>query len=206
MGISDNGSLHSKTFSNDVLCLEVCGPEQEHLSVIDVPGIFKRTTQGVTSKADMQMVKSMVQGYMENPRSVILTVVPANVDIATQEILEMAEEVDPEGQRTLGVLTKPDLVDRGAETAVVDLIEGRRHQLALGWHLVRNPGQQESLDPTTNRHALEKTFFATHAPYNTLDKEKVGVPALKVRLQEVLATHTRREFPKVGKILRGWFI
>jgi hypothetical protein len=94
MGIS-NDPQQSKTFSDDVLYIEVCGPEQEHLSVIDVPGIFKRTTQGVTNKADMQMVKSMVQRYIDNPRSVILAVIPANVDIATQEILEMVEEVDP---------------------------------------------------------------------------------------------------------------
>jgi hypothetical protein len=190
--------LHPQTFSDDVFCLEVCGPEQEHLSVIDVPGIFKRTTSGVTSKADMQMVKSMVQGYMENPRSVILAVIPANVDIATQEILEMAEEVDPDGQRTLGVLTKPDLVDKGAEHAAMDLIEGRRHQLALGWHLVRNLGQQESSDPGIDRHALERSFFMRQSPYNNLDKEKVGIPALKVRLQEILTAHTRREFPKVS--------
>ncbi|KAH6662694.1 dynamin family protein [Halenospora varia] len=175
MGISNN-PLQSKPFSNDILCLEVCRPEQEHLSVID----------GVTSKADMQMVKSMVQGYMDNPRSVILAVIPANVDIAMQEILEMAEEVDLEGQRTLGVLTKPDLVDKGAKKAV----------LALGWHLVRNPGQQESSDPTTDQHALERTFFAL-PPYNNLDKDKVGIPALKIRLQEVLATYTCHEFPKV---------
>jgi hypothetical protein len=41
------------------------------------------------------------------------------------EILEMAEEVDPDGQRALGVVTRPDLVDKGTEKAVVDLIEGR---------------------------------------------------------------------------------
>jgi hypothetical protein len=196
MGISDDPN-QVKTFSDDVLCLEVCGPEQEHFSVIDVPGIFKRTTLGVTSKADMHMVKHTVQGYMENPRSVILAVIPANIDIATQEILEMADEVDPEGQRTLGVLTKPDLVDKGTEPGLVDLIEGRRHQLALGWHLVRNPGQQELSDPATNRHQLERRFFKTQSPFNNLVADKVGIPALKLRLQEVLATHTRREFPKV---------
>jgi hypothetical protein len=59
------------------------GPEQQHLSVIYIPGIFKKTTKGTTIKADMQ-----------NPRSVILAVIPATVDIATQEILEMAEEAD----------------------------------------------------------------------------------------------------------------
>jgi hypothetical protein len=64
-------SQQSKAFSDDVLCLEVYRLEQEYLSVIDVPGIFKRTTQGVASKADIQMVKSMVQGYIKKLRSVI---------------------------------------------------------------------------------------------------------------------------------------
>ncbi|KAI9843392.1 MAG: hypothetical protein M1837_006418 [Sclerophora amabilis] len=199
MGLSspDSNSGNMSTFSDDILRLEICGPEQEHLSVIDVPGIFKRTTQGVTTKADMQMVKGMVHTYMKNPRSVMLTVIPANVDIATQEILEMAEELDPEGHRTLGVLTKPDLVDKGAENAVVELIEGKRHPLKLGWTLVRNPGQSELAEPSADRHSLEKSFFLRESPWNTLDKDKVGIGSLRFRLQEILAGHIRREFPKV---------
>jgi hypothetical protein len=205
MGLSGepSGGLGPRiTFSEDVLSLEVCGPEQEHLSVIDVPGIFKKTTQGVTTKADMQMVKAMVHGYMKNSRSVMLAVIPCNVDIATQEILEMAEEVDPNGQRTLGVLTKPDLVDRGAEQAVMDMIEGKRHQLSLGWCLVRNPGQQESSDPATDRHLLERDFFMQTPPYNSLEKDRVGVQALQARLREILAAHIRREFPKASCLVQ----
>jgi len=45
-------------------------------------------------------------------------VVPANVDVATQEIIQMAEDADPDRKRTLAVLTKPDLVDKGAEEHV----------------------------------------------------------------------------------------
>jgi len=198
-GSQSNLSSPQKTFSDDVLRLEVCGPMQEHLSIIDVPGIFKKTTQGLTTKSDMDMVRSMVHTYMQNPRSVMLVVIPANVDIATQEILEMAEEVDPDGHRTLGVLTKPDLVDKGAELAVVDLIEGRKHKLSLGWHMVRNPGQLQILDPNTDRHSIERMFFTRVAPWNTLEKDRVGVQALRVRLQEILAAHTRREFPKVNQ-------
>ena len=197
MCVESTGDGPSRTFSEDVLRLEISGPTQEHFSVIDVPGIFKRTTLGVTTKDDINMVNDMVQGYMSNPRSVMLTVVPCNVDIAMQEILEKAEEVDREGIRTLGVLTKPDLVDKGAETAVLDLIEGRRHQLQLGWHLLRNPGQADLGDSTRNRHAIEKEFFSKAAPWNGLDKEKVGVDSLRTRLQELLAVHIRREFPKV---------
>lgn len=198
MGLGDQHTAGGKgTFSGDVLKLEITGPEQEHFSVVDVPGIFRKTTEGVTTKADRDMVTSMVRRYMENPRSVMLTVIAANVDIATQEIMTMAEEVDDNGYRTLGVLTKPDLVDEGAETPVMELIEGKRHKLNLGWCLVRNLGQKDLNNPTADRNGIEKIFFTTKAPWNSLDKDRVGVDALRVRLQDVLAAHIRREFPRV---------
>lgn len=194
-GQDDSGS--KSTFSEDVLRLEVCGPDQEHFSVVDVPGIFRKTTEGVTTIRDKEMVTDMVVRYMENPRSVMLTVIPANVDIATQEILSMAEKYDGDGHRTLGVLTKPDLVDIGAETQVLELVEGKRHKLNLGWCMVRNLGQWQLSDPSSDRAAVEARFFSDRPPWNKLDKERVGVAALRSRLQEILASNIRREFPKV---------
>ncbi|KAE8549699.1 hypothetical protein EYB25_008223 [Talaromyces marneffei] len=130
MGLSISKEDSLPTFSSNVLRLEICGPEEDHLSVIDVPGIFRNTTPGVTTKEDKDMVRGMVLEYMRNPRSIMLTVVPANVDIATQEIIDMAREVDPEGNRTLGVLTKPDLVDK----VRLDLEENFR--LTAPWNII----------------------------------------------------------------------
>ena len=193
---SDSYGVQSQ-FSTDVLRLEIGGPEQEHLSVIDVPGLFQRHKEGVTTKADIELVKRMVHGYMRNPRSVMLTVIPANVNIATQGILEKAEELDPDGIRTLGVLTKLDLVDRGAEHNVVNLITGHEHQLRLGWHLLRNAGQSELANSIEVRQQAETDFFSTESPWKDLAKDKVGINSFRVRLQEVLSDHIRREFPKV---------
>lgn len=197
MGL-DSSDPNSKTFSNDVLKIEICGPDQEHLSVIDVPGIFKKTTEGLTTKSDMDMVRSMVSNYMKNPRAVILAVIPANVDIATQEILEMAAECDTEGERTLGVLTKPDLVDPGAEQHVLDLVEGKSHKLKLGWCIVRNRRQKELLELTADRNAVERCFFMSQNPWTKAEKDRVGVEALRRRLTEILAAIVRRQFGKVS--------
>ncbi|PGG96548.1 hypothetical protein GX51_07781 [Blastomyces parvus] len=194
MGLIDSQDAYCKTFSTDVLRIEVCGPHEDHLSIIDVPGIFKNTTSGITTKEDIQLVRNMVQGYMDNPRSVMLTIVPANVDIATQEILEMAKEVDPDGERTIGVLTKPDLVDKGAETKVIDLIEGKKSSWKMGWSLVRNPGEQDFDDGTQDRDKTEENFFRSKSPWNTIDGDKVGINSLRARLQEILTMHIRREF------------
>jgi hypothetical protein len=191
------GALIKKTFSNDVLKIEICGPDQEHYSVIDVPGIFRNTTSGNTTKADMAMVRSMVSDYMKNPRSAMLAVIPANVDIGTQEILEMAKEYDPEGLRTLGVLTKPDLVDRGAEHNTVDIVEGKTHTLYLGWCVVRNLSQEHLQDSSVDRQTKENEFFATENPWKKLPKDRVGVGALRKRLVELLGDLIRREFPNV---------
>jgi hypothetical protein len=202
MGLSGdfNDGQRKPTFFNDVLRLEISGPDQEHLSVIDVPGIFKSTTEGVTTKSDILLVRNMVKGYMENPRSVMLTVIPSNVDVATQEILELAAEADPYGDRTLGVLTKPDLVDKGAESPVMDLMEGRSRPMKLGWHMIRNPGQKELSNVDLDRGVLEREFFRSFAPWSSINKEKVGIDSLRERLQEVLSSLVKSEFSKVSSV------
>ncbi|KAL8870676.1 MAG: hypothetical protein Q9174_003331 [Haloplaca sp. 1 TL-2023] len=186
-----------QTFSDDVLKIEVAGPDEQHLSVVDVPGIFSLPEEGLTTKADIANVRAMAQRHMANSRSVILPVIPANVDIATQEIVDMARTHDPKGQRTLGVLTKPDLVDRGAEQAILDIMRGVRQKLNLGWCMVRNPGQKDLSEETFDRDALEKSFFKNEAPWSTLDKERVGVASLRLLLVELLTEVVRREFANV---------
>lgn len=196
-GVTDGVQL-PKTFSEDVLKIEICGPDEQHLTVIDIPGIFRKATAGVTTKQDMLLVKQMAINYMKNERAVILAVVPANADLATQDITQLAsEEADSEGQRTLGVLTKPDLVDKGGEPAVLDVLAGRQHGLNLGWFVVRNQGQKALDAGDTDRNQVEKTFFETEAPWNTVRKDQAGIFALKERLVRLLEEMVQREFPKV---------
>lgn len=79
MAIEDN----LPTFSSDVLRLEIYRPHENHLSMIDVPAIFKTTTPGLTSKLDITLVRDIVLNYIRNPRLIMLVVILANVDIAT---------------------------------------------------------------------------------------------------------------------------
>ncbi|CAH0046282.1 unnamed protein product [Clonostachys solani] len=202
MGVGPSSEPGSPAFSKDVLVLEIAGPDQEHFSVIDVPGTFKKTTEGQTTTSDIALVFHMVKGYMENPRSVMLTVVPCTSDIANEDVVQLADDLDPYGNRTLGVLTKPDLVDDGAEGGVLNVMNGKSHRLKLGWHLVRNLGQRELKVMPTSRGSLEDKFFKTKAPWNAIDKARVGVAALRIRLQKILTDHIRREFPKVKADIR----
>ncbi|KAJ5459231.1 Dynamin [Penicillium desertorum] len=196
MNLSSCDGDQKPTFSNSVLQLEIRGPNASHLSVIDVPGIFKNTTSDRTTKNDITLVRNMVLRYMQNQRSIMLAVVPANVDIATQEIIEMASEIDPEGGRTLRILTKPDLVDKGAEHKVIQLIHDGNANGQLGWILVRNLGQKQLQAGNVDRDAEERMFYQ-HAPWNRVPPENYGISALTARLQELLTSNVRREFPSV---------
>lgn len=183
---------HGAIFSEDVLKVEVYGPEEDYLTIIDVPGIFRTTMQG-TTKDDMVMVRDLVKRYIKEDRTIILAVLPSNVDIATQEILELAEEYDKNGERTLGVLTKPDLVlDPGAQAAVCDLVQGKKRPLTLGYYLVRNRGASSSPDKQSD---LEHIFG--QQPWIDLPQDRVGIQALKEQLGSLLVEISRREFPKL---------
>jgi hypothetical protein len=179
-------------FSEDVLKIEVYGPNEENLTIIDVPGIFRTTTQG-TTKEDMGMVRDLVTSYIKEDRTIILAVLPSNVDIATQEILEIAEEYDKSGVRTVGVLTKPDLVlESGAQAAVCDLVLGKKRPLALGYFLVRNRGEHRD---STEQGDLDQIFQTQ--PWKFLPQERMGIKSLKEQLTSLLIKITQREFPKL---------
>jgi len=83
MGLVPDKSGSNSIFSKDILRLEISSPKEDYLSVIDVLGIFKRTTSRVTTKSDIEIVRYIVHSYIKNSRSIILAVMPANVDIAT---------------------------------------------------------------------------------------------------------------------------
>ncbi|CVL13641.1 related to RBTMx2 protein [Fusarium proliferatum] len=186
-----------KTFTEDVLRIERCGPHEDYLTVIDVPGIFRITTQGVTTDNDRQLVERMVKSYIRDSRTVILAVLPCNVDIATQEILAFAEEVDPTGERTLGILTKPDLLkERSAKAVICDLVLGKRRPLTLGYYVVRSRGGDDE-DSDGGTDSLHREDMFKDEPWTSLPDHKAGIKALRLCLQEVLGQIADKAFPKL---------
>ncbi|PYI13434.1 dynamin [Aspergillus violaceofuscus CBS 115571] len=98
----------------------------------------------------------------------------------------MARELDSDGLRTLRILTKPGLVDKGAEEKIIDMVEGEQENL----------GQKDLQDSSKNRD-IEEQIFSHSPPWNRLSKDNFGIEALRARLQALLASNVRREFPSV---------
>ncbi|KAL2015273.1 hypothetical protein VTK56DRAFT_5929 [Thermocarpiscus australiensis] len=198
-----DGDKSLDTFSDDILKIEITGPNQFSLTVIDVPGIFRTATPGLTTENDMALVRAMVERAIKDNRTIILAVVPCNVDIATQEILKLATDADPTGLRTMGVLTKPDLAtERATQQVIIDLVLGKRNDLKLGYCVVKNRSADDDLSSLQDRDDAEKVFFKSE-PWCQLESSgRIGIDALRQRLSGLIQSITRREFPRVRDDIR----
>uniref|UniRef100_A0A3P8PT44 Interferon-induced GTP-binding protein Mx n=1 Tax=Astatotilapia calliptera TaxID=8154 RepID=A0A3P8PT44_ASTCA len=177
--------------SNDLISLEIASPDVPDLTLIDLPGITRVAVSGQSEDIGEQ-IKRLIQNNIRKQETISLVVVPCNVDIATTEALRMAQQVDPEGERTLGILTKPDLVDKGTEENVVKIVHNEVIPLKKGYMVVKCRGQKEITEKVSLSEALknEEAFFEEHAHFQTLfDEGQATVPKLAEKLTLELVHH-----------------
>lgn len=194
MGLTGEGA---KIFSTDVLRIELVSPDQPNLTIVDLPGLFGASDKN-QSNEDLDMVHNLVTSYMTQRRSIVLAVVAADNAFANQPVTKLAREIDPSGSRTLGLITKPDKIDRGSdnEAYYVELAQNLNVKLTLGWHVLRNKGFDTLDDTPEQRDKREAAFFADTA-WNCLDASQLGVEALRERLREVLWNQISQGLPGV---------
>jgi interferon-induced GTP-binding protein Mx1 len=129
--------ISGKEVSRDIVSVDVYGPQCENLTLIDLPGIVRTAgkQESVTLAYDIQC---LMNDYLKNTRCVILAVLPSNVDFHNSQILADARKVDPGTNRTIPVLTKPDLIDDGGQMSVRDVLLGlKTDSFLLGFHMVK---------------------------------------------------------------------
>ncbi|ETN47089.1 uncharacterized protein HMPREF1541_01279 [Cyphellophora europaea CBS 101466] len=191
-------SGQGQKFCEDMLRIEVSGPNQDHLTLIDLPGIFHVLKPGQDPTAP-QRVKDTVLQYMREKRSIILAVVSAKDDYSNQEILKTVEAIDPSGIRTMGVITGIDMTPDGStrEQDYVSLARNELVPLALGWHVVRNLSFEDRKSTKPDRDTKELEFFATRKAWQSVPEQDCGAPQLKRKLKQVLLTHIGKELGDV---------
>jgi len=163
--------------------LRIYSPNVLTLTLVDLPGLTK-VPVGDQPRDIEKQIKDMVLKQIMKPNAIILAVTAANTDLANSDGLQLAREVDPEGQRTIGVLTKVDLMDEG--TDVVDILAGRIIPLRLGYVPVVNRGQRDIENKKAISFALEneKNFFENHKAYRN-KSSYCGTPYLARKLNLV---------------------
>ncbi|XP_053471135.1 interferon-induced GTP-binding protein Mx1-like [Ictalurus furcatus] len=155
--------------SDELISLEVTSTNAPDLTFIDLPGIVRVPVKGQPEDIGKQ-IKSLVKKFITKQDTIILVVVPCNVDIKTTEALKMVEEVDPNGERTLGYM------------------------------VVRCRGQQEITDCISLYEAIkkEKDFFIEHPHFRMPYKEgKATIPKLAEKLTLELVLHIEKSLPQL---------
>ena len=192
-------------FARDVLRIEVTGPVGLHLTVVDLPGLISVANDEQTED-DVRTVQDLVDSYVANSRTIILAVVQASNDIANQGIIQKSRRFDQAGERTVGIITKPDLINEGTEKRIALLAKNEdTTKLKLGFFLVKNPTPSELASGITSeqRRKAENRYFQS-PPWKeqALRMDRVGIMSLQKFLQNLLDQHIERELPKVREEIR----
>ncbi|KAL1593027.1 vacuolar protein sorting-associated protein 1 [Nothophoma quercina] len=175
--------------------LRIYSPNVLTLTLVDLPGLT-RVPVGDQPRDIERQIQEMVLKQISKPNAIILAVTAANTDLANSDGLKLAREVDPEGQRTIGVLTKVDLMDEG--TDVVDILAGRIIPLRLGYVPVVNRGQRDIENKKAISQALEheRSFFENHKAYRN-KAAYCGTPYLARKLNLILMMHIKQTLPDI---------
>ncbi|XP_046978421.1 dynamin-1-like protein isoform X6 [Vanessa cardui] len=184
--------------SNKGICpepinLKIYSTRVVNLTLVDLPGVTKVPIGDQPEDIESQ-IRNLIIKYISNPNSIILAVTAANTDMATSEAIKMAKEVDPDGRRTLAVVTKLDLMDAG--TDAIDILCGRVIPVKLGIIGVVNRSQQDIIDKKTIEDALKDEATYLQRKYPTIATRN-GTPYLAKTLNRLLMHHIRDCLPEL---------
>jgi len=176
--------------------LKIYSPRVLALTLVDLPGIAKVPVGDQAPDIEAQIRKMCLQ-YISNPNAIILAVTPANSDLANSDAIQLAQSVDPQGYRTVGVMTKVDLMDEGTDCA--DILMNQVIPLRRGYIACVNRGQKDIQVDSSIRDGLKKEerFFKKHPVYSR-DRallQKCGTARLAQDLNAMLMHHIRECLP-----------
>ncbi|KAH7076797.1 Dynamin central region-domain-containing protein [Paraphoma chrysanthemicola] len=186
---------NNKGINRQPINLKVFSPHVLSLTLVDLPGLTKVPIGDQPTDIEKQ-TRNLITEYIAKPNSVILAVSPANVDLVNSEALKLARHVDPMGKRTIGVLTKLDLMDHG--TNAMDILSGRVYPLKLGFIGIVNRSQHDiqTGKPLHDALSAERDFFRHHPAYRNM-ANRCGTQYLAKSLNQTLMTHIRDRLPDI---------
>ncbi|KAH9696990.1 Dynamin-related protein 3A [Citrus sinensis] len=190
---TDKEAGGNKGVSDKQIRLKIFSPHVLDITLVDLPGITKVPVG--EQPADIEArIRTMIMSYIKQPSCLILAVTPANSDLANSDALQIAGIADPDGYRTIGIITKLDIMDRGTDAR--NLLLGKVIPLRLGYVGVVNRSQEDIMFNRSIKDALvaEEKFFRSRPVYNGL-ADRCGVPQLAKKLNQILVQHIKAILP-----------
>lgn len=193
---TDYKAGYQKNIVDKPIIISIYSTKCPDLTVVDLPGIVNNPLEGSDQPKDIDEITwNISKKYCEKEETIMLCVLASGVDITTSQILRYAKKVDPEGKRTMGVLTKLDLMNEG--TSSEEALLGKQVKLELGFIAVKNRTQIE-LGKITLKESFEKEkrFFASHKVYSKIP-EYCGTGTLLNKVSKALYNQINKSRPKI---------
>ena len=190
------------------IIMKFYSPNVPNLSLIDLPGLTMVACTDKGQPKDIKdQIRALVSKYIEPEKSLVLAVMSARTDLETDMALDLIKEYDPKGERTIGVLTKVDLMN--TESDISDYLYNNVSidlRLKYGYYAVRNRSNSEMI-AMTHKQGLEREdeYFNTHQVYGKLDDEtqkRLGISNLGGSLSQILIEHIRKSLPELLATLK----
>jgi GTP-binding protein EngB required for normal cell division len=194
------------TFSTNSVILEISGPEVEDLAFCDLPGIIA-TASSTSKSSDIELIRGLVTSYIKKPSCLILLTVACETDFENQGAHELAKKYDPQGIRTVGVLTKPDRISAGDEENWLSFIRNEREPLTNNWFCVKQPSSASLKLGITwkEARAQEDEFFSMTTPWSEMDttyQKYLRTRNLVERLSIILSDLIAKRLPEIQEELQ----
>ncbi|KAF8637496.1 hypothetical protein AX17_002781 [Amanita inopinata Kibby_2008] len=186
-------------FSRNTIHVNVKDPEVTGLSFIDLPGLIQNSEMPEL----IDLVRELVETNISGDNTLILIAIPMSDDMENQQAVRLAREADPSGERTIGVLTKPDVVlptSIGQLQKWRDVLESRMHKLQHGYYCVRLPDEAERVNANARAESerLADNFFRTRAPWNEMQmRNRFGIPNLVRDISTLLVQWIEKNLPNL---------
>ncbi|XP_068457766.1 dynamin-1-like isoform X2 [Clinocottus analis] len=198
---TDRITGQNKGISPVPINLRVYSPNVLNLTLVDLPGMTKVAVGDQPADIEQQ-IKEMLLQFVTKDNCLLLAVSPANSDLANSDALKVAKEVDPQGLRTIGVITKLDLMDEGTDAR--DILENKLLPLRRGYIGVVNRSQKDidGRKDITAALQAERKFFLSHPSYRHL-ADRMGTGYLQKTLNQQLTNHIRDTLPALRSKLQS---
>ncbi|GAB66726.1 dynamin-like protein [Plasmodium cynomolgi strain B] len=196
--LTDELAGKNKGIIDEPIVLNIYSTSCPDLSLIDLPGITRVPLKNSDQTDDIErLTREMAFRYVKDPRTIILAVLPANADMSTSDALQIARKVDPKGLRTIGVITKIDLMDKGADAS--KMLMNDEITLRLGYTGVVNRSTADIRSGKSIAQSLkdELAFFQSHPVYRKLPPTLYGTTSLTDKLTKVLLRHIKNFLPDI---------
>lgn len=202
--LTDKYAGKQKNVVDEPIRMNIHSPNVPNLVITDLPGLTTMSLKDQGQPDDIsKQIKTMISKYIKREKCIIMSTIPSNIELETDLGLKLVKKYDPDGVRTLGVLTKPDLAGKECNLGnYVDGILDSNLKLKYGYYVVKNTPADE-IDENSDARTIEQNYFSTEKTLKSVaNKDRLGIGNLGSSLSEILISSIRAILPKLIEKIR----